>query len=100
MFSIPKDQVRWIDEADFKADFLGVIPELQEWLDARCDKRTDVDKRVEDALEAKSMRGELTADEQEMRRALSLKFLKPQVECEGMVIDKLRADAWKAYRGL
>lgn len=98
MFSVPKDQVRWIDEADLKSDFTGVIPELQDWLDARCDKRTDVDKRVQDALEAKFMRGELTADEQEMRSALLQKFLKPQVDCEERWKDKLREDAWNAFK--
>ncbi|MGO9049820.1 MAG: hypothetical protein ACLQFW_23565 [Xanthobacteraceae bacterium] len=98
MFSVPKDQVRWIDEADLKSDFTGVIPELQDWLDARCDKRTDVEKRVEDALEAKFMRGELTADEQEMRSALLQKFQKPQVDCEERWKDKLREDAWNAFK--
>ncbi|HEX3495617.1 MAG TPA: hypothetical protein VHT02_00320, partial [Methylocella sp.] len=29
MFSIPKDQVRWISETDFKTDFAGLVPELK-----------------------------------------------------------------------
>jgi hypothetical protein len=98
MFSIPKDQVRWIDEADLKSDFTGVIPGLKDWLDARCDKRTDVDKRVIDALDAKSMRGELTEDEQKMYIALMQKFLEPQADCEGRWKDKLREDAWNSFK--
>jgi len=39
MFSVPKDQVRWIDAADFKADFSGFIPELKDWVDARCNNK-------------------------------------------------------------
>jgi hypothetical protein len=98
MFSIPKDQVRWMGEVDLKADFTGVIPELQDWLDARCDKRTDLDKRIEDALEARFMRGELTADEEEIRSALGKKFLQPKVDCEERWKDKLREDAWNAFK--
>jgi hypothetical protein len=100
MFSIPKGEVRWISQADFDADFAGLIPELQDWMNARCDKRTDVDKRVQDALEAKFRNGTLTADERELRGALFKKFLEPQVKCELAWKDKLREDAWKAYRGL
>ena len=47
MFSIPKDQVRLINEDDFKSDFEGYIPELRDWLDAKCNKLTDVEKVVE-----------------------------------------------------
>jgi hypothetical protein len=98
MFSVPKDQVRWIDDADLKSDFTGVIPELQDWLDAKCDERTDVDKRIMDALEAKFMRGELTADEEKMRSALGKKFLEPLVYCEEKWKDRLREDAWNAFK--
>ena len=100
MFSIPKDQVQWIDEGDLNADFTGIIPELRDWLDARCDKRADVDKRLQNALEEKFSRGDLSPEEEEMRRALFQKFDKPQVDCKEMLKDKLRGDAWKVYRGL
>jgi hypothetical protein len=69
-------------------------------MNARCDKRTDVEKRLDDVFDAKIMRGErFTPEEESIRRMLGQK-LKVQVECEGMVKDKLREDAWKAYRGL
>jgi hypothetical protein len=53
MFSIPKDQVRWITAADFHADLEGVMPELKDWLAARCDKRTDVEKVVWEKMKGK-----------------------------------------------
>src|SRR5262249_24151623 len=46
MFSIPKGEIRWIGSADFVADLEGTLPELRDWLAARCDKRTDVEKEV------------------------------------------------------
>jgi hypothetical protein len=46
MFSIPKDHVRFIGEDDFQMDFEGYIPELRNWLDAKCNKLTDLEKVV------------------------------------------------------
>jgi hypothetical protein len=40
MFSNSGDQIYWINEADFKADFSGIIPELKDWMNAKSDKRT------------------------------------------------------------
>jgi hypothetical protein len=100
MFSIPKDQIRWITIAEYQSDFAGVAPELKDWLSARCDKRTEVEKRVDELLDAKITRGEkLTPEEEVIWRALGEK-LKGQVWCQEGLKDKMRADAWKAYRGL
>jgi len=44
MFATPKDQIRWITGAEFESDLEGFIPELKDWVDARCDKLTDVEK--------------------------------------------------------
>jgi len=100
MFSIPKDQVLWISEKDFQADFAGIIPELKDWMNAQCDKRTDVEKRLDDVFDEKIKRGErFTAEDEAMRRMLGQK-LKLQVECEVRIKTKLREDAWKTYRGL
>jgi hypothetical protein len=100
MFSIPKDQVRWITNAEYQADFAGVVPELRDWLNAKCDKRTEVEKRLDDLFDAKITRGEkISPEEQIIRRALGEK-LKKQVECEGALKDKMREDAWKVYRSL
>jgi hypothetical protein len=50
MFSIPKDEIRWIDSAEFHADFNGDIPELKDWIDARCNKMTDPEKAFSKAV--------------------------------------------------
>lgn len=98
MFSIPKDQVRWITKAEYRADFDGVVPELREWLGARCDNRTEAEKRLEDLFEAKVAYGEkLNAEEQTMRSALATKLMS-RVQCESASKEKMREDAWKAYR--
>jgi hypothetical protein len=100
MFSIPGDQMRWIDEADFDADFYGLIPELRDWMNAKCDSRTDVEKKLGDVLDDKRKRGQDFTPEEQSMWGMLLQKLKNQVECEGMTEDKMRADAWKSYRGL
>jgi len=100
MFSIPKDQVRWIDRASFEADFAGIIPELKDWMNARCDKRTETDRRLQELLEEKFERGQLTAADEEMRNQLFKKFDEPQIKCEFSVKAKMREDAWKAFQHL
>jgi hypothetical protein len=57
MFSIPKDQVRLIHEDEFESDFEGYIPELRVWLEAKCNKMTDVEKVVTSVIEGKRKRG-------------------------------------------
>jgi Sel1 repeat-containing protein len=47
MFSIPKDQVRWIEQDRFESDFQGFIQELKDWVVARCYQTKKVDKQVE-----------------------------------------------------
>ena len=43
MYSVPKDEVRWINKDEFEADFNGFISGLKDWVDARCNKWTDVE---------------------------------------------------------
>lgn len=65
MFSIPKDKVRLIDEADFEFDFEGYIPELGDWLEAKCNNLTDIEKVASKAIEGKRQRREkLTEDDE------------------------------------
>jgi hypothetical protein len=98
MFSISRDQVRWLDEADFQADFSGIIPELKDWMNAKCDNEIDADKRLWKIFDAKVARREtFTAAEEVIRETLGQK-LKQRVECEGQVKDRLREDAWKAFQ--
>jgi len=50
MFSIQKDTIKWIDPESFTADFQGFIPELIDWVRARCKKLTDAERKIWDAL--------------------------------------------------
>lgn len=44
MYSDPGRRIRWIRNDDFEADLDGFIPQLRDWVDARCDKRSDIEK--------------------------------------------------------
>jgi hypothetical protein len=44
MYSDPGRRIRWIRNDEFEADLDGFIPQLKDWVDARCDKRSDVEK--------------------------------------------------------
>jgi hypothetical protein len=99
MFSISGDQMYWIDRADFEADFWGFIPELKDWVNAKCDKRTDVEKRLWDIQDEKLARGESFTPEDKSLRQMLGKKLESQIYCEGDARDDMREKAWRAYRG-
>jgi hypothetical protein len=44
MFSVSKDSVYWISRDEIRADFSGFIPELRDWVDARCDNRSQAER--------------------------------------------------------
>jgi hypothetical protein len=94
MFSISGDQMYWINEADFEADFSGNIPELEDWLNAKCNERTDEEKRVDDMLHEKIKRGEGLTPEEQSHFSSTLR-----IKCEDDLRDNMREEAWKAYRG-
>ena len=48
MFSVSKDSVYWISHDEISADFSGFIPELRDWVDARCDNRSQAERTVWD----------------------------------------------------
>ena len=97
MSSITKDQVRLIDDDDFRADFEGYISDLRDWLDAKCNNLSDIEKVVSSRIELKKRRKErLTEDEERMNRMLTEKNLQ-EGECLARVLPKLREDAWKQF---
>ena len=96
MSSIPKNQIRWISEEDFDADFEGIIPELKDWIDARCDKRTDVEKQIWEKLKNKNELQQSPA-ERIMIEAI-LKKSGPQAECEGQLEIELAVTAYQGAK--
>jgi hypothetical protein len=91
MFSVPKEQVRWIDNAEFESDLEGFIPELKDWMDARCDKRTDVEKVMSKEIDAKP-RVQLTATEKKVMELLAEKDFE-QLMCEDKALRELSREA-------
>jgi hypothetical protein len=63
MFSIPKDQIQWLTPSDVHSDLAGFIPELKDWVDARCDSRTDIEKHLSQTLEANVKREKMLSPE-------------------------------------
>jgi hypothetical protein len=92
MLSIPKDDVQWIENAAFETDFKGIIPELRDWVYARCDKRTDVEKALWENTKEKT-RGQMTAAEKTISDML-LKKMSAMDDCTVRVRETLRKDAW------
>jgi hypothetical protein len=92
MYSIPKDDIKWIDKADFAADFNGDILELKDWIDARCNKLTDAEKAFSKNVGDKSL-NQLTDTEKSIWDVFIQK-IKVQVDCEWNMREQLRKDAW------
>jgi hypothetical protein len=94
MFAVPKDEVGWIGEGDFRTDLEGVIPELKDWLAARCDERTDVEK----ALWKKMMADPRPLGQQSVAERSLFNMMEKKMSrvhgCEDRVLDDLSADAW------
>jgi hypothetical protein len=91
MFSVPKDEVRWIGSADYEADFEGMIPELKDWIDAHCDTRTDVEKAAWENLKNKSS-AQMTTAERSISELLMKKMLEVD-ECGSKTLSNLSHQA-------
>jgi hypothetical protein len=94
MFSISKTDIHWISDDEIKADFDGFISELRDWVDARCDKRSDNEK----SLWAQAIRGktynEMTPIERETMEMVAEK-LRQQVRCENNLQAELAMQAYE-----
>ena len=73
LFSVPKDEIRWISNSEFETDFAGFIPELRDWVDARCDSRSGAEKRNWEVLKNKT-RAEQSPEERASSDALMKKY--------------------------
>ena len=91
LFSVPKDQIRWITGVEFRTDLSGFVPALKDWMDARCDKRTDAEKVMWEALKDKNPKN-MTASEKRISDLLG----KKQSEkggCEAKALGELNIQA-------
>ncbi len=55
MYSELGRRIRWIRNDEFEADLDGFIPQLKDWVDARCDKRSDIEKNDRQAPKSKTV---------------------------------------------
>lgn len=85
VFSIPKDQILWLNPNDVQVDLAGFIPELKDWVDAKCDSRTDIEKTLSRTLEAKLNNYEaFSREEESLQDMLNDKDMK-RSDCERAV---------------
>lgn len=93
MYSVPKDQVQLLAESDIKADIYGFIPELQDWVNTRCEKTTIADRVAKNYLMTKPSE-KWTAEEKQMVD-LAIKRDIERINCWKDVMEQLRVDAFK-----
>jgi hypothetical protein len=92
MFSVPKDKILWISEDDFDADFKGLIPNVRDWVDAKC-KLTDVEEVALKSINDKPFDKRTKAE-----WAISERLSKQKWDCEQQAKFKLHKDAWQRWR--
>jgi hypothetical protein len=94
MMSVPKDKVWPISHEEFDSDLNGFIPELKDWVAAKCDKRTDIEKAVVQSLESKRSAG-LLFTEQDKKLEILLSTKQSQIwRCEQYEQLNLSIEAW------
>lgn len=97
MFSVSKDEVRWISKDAYQADFQGFMSELRDWVAARCDKLTDLEKKVYEEVKHKYPDQQSTAEKAVM--AAYWKKYDVQLDCEREIRGQLAISAWMDARG-
>ncbi len=93
LFSVSKDQVRWITGAEFGSDLRGFMLGLKDWMDARCDKRTNAEKVMWEALKDKNP-SEMTASEKQVSELLEKKQSDKE-RCEFKSLSELQLEAYR-----
>lgn len=62
MYSEPGQRIHWIRNDDFETDLDGFIPQLRDWVDARCDKRSDIEKNDRQPSKSKTVNEQTRAE--------------------------------------
>ena len=95
MFSVPKDQIQWLNPSDVNADLVGFIPELKDWIDARCNKFTNIEKALRETLESRiKSAGSLSQEDSDMLDMIHDREIK-QFDCERGLMSELNQQAFK-----
>jgi hypothetical protein len=86
MFSIPREQVYWIPATQFRSDFVGLLPELKEWISVHAQEVLDRVKQTDTS--------KFSPDAEEFSKSL-IETLSDPDRREAFVLRDLQLDAWK-----
>jgi hypothetical protein len=95
MYLEPNGKIQWIRSDEFEADFNGFIPELKNWVDARCDKRTNAENRNGEERRYKTSTGRTTADGSKNESDPSMEKHEEQLACERNIQGELALRAYE-----
>ncbi len=94
MFSISKNDIRWISDSEVRTDFDGFIPELRDWANARCDARSDDEKYVWEQMMRGKAVAELPPAERTIVTTLFEKYAQ-KVQCENQLQSELALQVYE-----
>jgi hypothetical protein len=97
MYSVSKDQTLWLGHGDIKADLQGFIPELQDWVKAKCDKMSDSERAARDRLRGKPAE-EWSSAEQKLVDLQIRKDLE-MLRCWKDIQFEMRREGWRDVFG-
>ena len=96
VFSTPPNEVRWITQDEFDSDLRGFIPELQDWVGAKCDTHTSGETIISDVMKTRSTplnNTRISEDEKEV--SVSAKRSSEIVKCWMQAKTELPTEAWR-----
>jgi hypothetical protein len=95
VFSVPPTETRWINQSEFDSDLRGFIPELKDWVGAKCDLHTSGEIIVYDVLKTRSPPLEnARISEEEKVVSESVKRSSEIVKCWMRTKTELPIEAW------
>jgi hypothetical protein len=104
MYSVPKDEIRWVTGPEFKLDLEGFIPELKDWVNAQCIKQAQIDKIINDLVSDETSHELVknkakSQDKQPNKTEIYVPFnnIDKREFCEANLLFHLNADARSIY---
>jgi hypothetical protein len=95
VFSAAPNEIRLITQSEFDSDLRGFIPELRDWVGAKCDPHTGTGKIISDVLETRSpLPKNARTSEEEKIFSVSAKQSSEIVKCWMQVKTELPIEAW------